>query len=231
MDFVKAHYIGLLIILLSVGCVMAVLIVRWKVWVSCKPKHWYGEIGIIWQEGADKKWDGLEETIDAILDIVPEIPNITESHEDVLSRFWIEVVPYNGLVTSKNCPSGYIEETTSGRNIPVPKPATYTGAVARRIGTTEGMSFLPFTRRHFVIRVMQTRSGDTAEKQFWAIGIGSIRPAGESAIIHEFAEHLVPFVMTEHWNPLHLRHDLIGLSTIIQDNYQQRMKQKANQPS
>jgi hypothetical protein len=89
----------------------AVLLVGWFSWKRRHPKEWYRGVGVIYVDGADDPWPGIEIAIDAMWFVAQEeYPD--EASE--LMKFWIKVVPHDGVVSGFTVPTG---KTRAGKQV------------------------------------------------------------------------------------------------------------------
>jgi|SRR3990167_148741 len=173
--------------------------------LSRRPDKRYRGIGIRYLPNSSQPWSDLERCLDAIIYVVSADPKLLPAR-DALTNFDVEVVPYEGLVATISTPTGYV--SLDGRNS-LAKPATpESEAVTSKIaGSVRYERPHPFSRMRTTVVVRQLREGDTRLDDLKASGNGAIHPATKSALFHEFAEHVVPFVLSADWNAGHKRTD------------------------
>lgn len=141
---------------------------------------------------------GLDEAFAAIQEVVHEqYPGV---EADVLSAY-VQFYGKDDTIISTSVPEGYIQKAN--------------GSEARINGTVElQKSGLINTDKTFIVKVRQLHYTD-----------GSLKSAGMTALFHEFAEHVVPYIMTHDWNTEHVVKWII-LTGDMAARYRTKMKGK-----
>ena len=172
------YLIPSIIIALTIVAVTGVLLFRHLHTPKLVPFERVGGVRVRWLPDTERPWNGLEAVCALIV------------AEDLSDKVAIEVVPYVGLCISPTVPSGYI--TTSGQSTSgITAPHMRVTGTCRMEGST------------VVLVVRQLRAGDSSSENLSANGDGELLPAGRTALLHELAQHAIPFLQRKSWNYLH----------------------------
>jgi len=137
---------------------------------------WNRRLPKIWIQGIGIRYrSGAEEPWEGLGPTISAIRYTLADEYPLLkaSDFWIDIVPHDGIVCGFLAPSGLIDG----------KPIN---------GTVDQTAYLGLFHRRYIMVVRQLR--DLNDK---------IKPAQSSALMHEVAEHYVPYRLGFGWNPGH----------------------------
>jgi hypothetical protein len=213
------HFVGYLIIGLGLTLTTAAVVWRYIQWKNKIPKYFHRGVGVRFQNNVVVPWPHLEDAIDSIDEAMkqhPELANKVVNHLD----FWIEVVPYHEEVITPSITSGYLN-LEGTRSVPKPKTAEAAKTVTKVTGSLKHERFLPITKQKTIIVVRQLRQGPR-EDDALALSTGTTKPAGSSALFHEYAQHVVPTWIFGDSNAQHKRTDMKAFEEDIKKSYNRR---------
>lgn len=205
------HTVGYTIITLSVVCSAIPLFIKWIRWKRYLPTYYHRGIGVTYQENTVRCWLGIEEAINAVVEI-----GKTTQYKDYLD-FWIEVIPYHGRIRNKTVQTGFIKD---GQNVEAPRTEVEAESVQKVMGSITTARFLPITKIYYVIQVIQIKDGPSKARIRLGIGNGPIQDAGQSAIFHEICQHMFPSRHGEGVNYDHSKDYLQAMEDRMHNLYQ-----------
>lgn len=173
---------------------IAGLVWVWYQQKAYEPPFIIYDIGVKFLNGADPMMVGIPETCAAISDVIrSEFPSVAN---EFISHLILEFHGRDAIIKSSSIPTGEIIKAD--------------GTSAVIMGTCDVDRVTLFSPKTYVAKARQAAPTETF-----------IRSAGKTAIFHEVAEHLLPFVAAGNWNHEHLvRWTLI--THLLQDSYQRQ---------
>lgn len=213
------HAVGWVILGLSALAVFGLLPwLLWRQWERRKPRptHWHRGVGIIYLQGAEVPWRGLEDALDLLLDeLARRWPRRLELRKDL----FVEIHPYEGYLISELGMTGFVDPKT-GLSAPVPTNESEARQVAKVGGTRRKVRPWMLSRWRHIAMVLQKRSQGEAWEHRLARGVGPLVPAGDSTLFHEVVQHIVPDRLGEGLNRQHTRDDLEAIERDLHRRYQ-----------
>lgn len=201
--------VGIFILVLSAVLTIAAIVVGYFTWSSrFAPTEFYRgstTIGIRYEDGAEKPWRCLDRAIDAY---VAELA-LTRFKGATYTEFTISVIGYADKIPAKTLKDGKAPAT---HQIGGKDQSTYVKAR----GSTDTEKMYPWSSTVFIVYARQLRAGDTWEEDDQGTGDGPLRHACSSALIHELAQHLLPWKAGEGSNPNHDKPELDEIEQAMQ---------------
>lgn len=217
---------GLHILLIQAGVMVAIVLglLAYKTvsWRKKQPHEWYRGVGIRYMPNAIVSWHGMKDAIDSILEVAENSPELAAIRNRI-ADIWIEVWPYGEPIITEGHPTGYI--SPAGFPVRAPRSHVEAAKVRKVTGTRKLVQYLPMMRKRVVICVLQTRKTIDGENHIThrlGTGKGSTRSAGESALFHEIAHHVIPWAARKDWNPWHKDPNAAKWERMLDEEYARR---------
>lgn len=184
------HLPGIIAIVGSVLVVSIVLLVGWIKWKKYSPSETFDGVGMIYLENSVKPWVNWRGCVLAVRNVLRQHEELARFHD---FGFWVEVIPYNKPLRNSNILTGWTIDSPP-YHVSKPKNEEEAVGVFRVVGSVKTERFLPFTKKHYVIQLVQERRGDSNIDLRLMAGEGPVITMDQSAFFYEVAKRLIDFV-------------------------------------
>jgi hypothetical protein len=197
-------YLGIIIIALSLLSIGIFVIIRNVSWKNKRPKESYKGCFYEFLPGT-VVWEDFRQTLNLLQ---------LRLDADVLSDLWIRVLPYESVVRSPTCLTGFIDAI--GQSTPEPPDEPSAAGVRIIMGVTEVERKWPIGRATLIIYARQHKPSDNAIQARLRTGVGNVvDTTAKSVLVHELVQHVYSYRKGKGLNQQHSSKELIDLERRI----------------